>query len=201
MARRSLAEMVELTARVPRGHDGFWAIIKDLDTVGPWTLSQVDGGSNVDRASVKDYVLRLERGGYVGRVGTKPSKDGRSSVTLWRLLKKPVDAPRLDRAGNELHEPVAQLLWRSMRIMKTFSSAELRAAAELPGRDVTLVRTRQFINALSRVGVVFQVPGHKDLYVLARDLGPKAPSVGKTWVVFDRNSRQVIGTPTLEVEP
>ncbi|MBN9334683.1 hypothetical protein [Devosia sp.] len=204
MAKRSLTEMVQLTARVPRGHEGFWAIILELDGVGPWTLRQLDEQTNVNRASSKDYVHRLERGGFAERVGEVSARSGVANATLWRLLKKPIEAPRLDRHGNELEETSAQLLWRSIRILKTFTCRELQAAAEMPERPVALATARHYVAALSDVGVVSAPPTRAPTewtYRLLRDVGPKAPSVSSALVVFDPNSRQVLGEPEIRVMP
>lgn len=204
MARRSLTDMVQLTARVPRGHEGFWSIILELDAVAPWTLRQLDDLTNVNRASSKDYVHRLERGGFVERIGEVPARSGVAHATQWRLIKKPIEAPRLDRHGNELEETSTQLLWRSIRILKTFTCRELQAAAEMPDRPIALNTARHYVAALSDVGVVSASPNRAPTewtYRLLRDVGPKAPSVSSALVVFDPNSRQVLGEPELRVTP
>lgn len=204
MARRSLTDMVQLTARVPRGHEGFWSIILELDAVGPWTLRQLDDQTNVNRASSKDYVHRLEKGGFVERIGEVPARRGVSNATQWRLIKKPIEAPRLDRHGNVLEETAAQLLWRSIRILKTFTCRELQAAAELPNRPIALNTARHYVAALAEVGMLSAPPSRAPTewtYRLLRDVGPKAPSVSSASIVFDPNSRQVIGQPEIKVAP
>lgn len=203
MARRSLVEMVELTARVPRGHDGFWQIIGQVDGKGPWTTRQIADATNVDRSSVKDYVRRLELGGFIGRVGQCPPKSGPKQAILYRLLKKPIDAPRLDRRGKELAEPNRQLLWRAMRILKVFTCRDLQEAAQLPGRPIALTTAQLYVYALANVGVLVSPQGRGPhvTYHLVRDLGPKHPSVSTSEIVFDPNSRTVIGAPTIKVCP
>jgi hypothetical protein len=202
MAKRSYVEMVQLTAAVPRGHAGFWSIILGLDAVGPWRLCDVDQRTNVDRASSKDYVHRLERGGFVHRIGEGPGHKGKGTATLWRLLKSPFEAPRLDRAGNELQEPLEALMWRTARIVKTFTASELASMASLPDREVRLGLARRFVSVLAAAEILRPVgPASGPVertYRLVRDLGPLAPSISRTQMVFDPNSRQVIGTPVLD---
>jgi hypothetical protein len=202
MAKRSLVDMVELSAIVPRGHAGFWAIICDLDRSGPWRICDVDQRSNVDRASIKDFVRRLERGGYLGRAGEGPGLKGKGSATLWRLLRTSIDAPRLDRAGNELPEPLEHSLWRTMRIVKQFTARELADMASLPERRISLVVTQRYMKGLATVQLLLPVSkastGLDQTYRLVRDLGPKAPSITRAQIVFDPNARQVVGVPTLD---
>ena len=206
MPQHTLVDMVQLTAVVPRGHAGFWSIIRGLDQAGPWRLCDIDQRSNVDRASIKDYVRRLERGGYAARVGEGPGLKGKGLATLWQLVKSPIEAPRLDRAGRELPEPLEALLWRTARITKTFTSRELADMASLPDRKVSLGLARKFVLALAAVQVLAPVGKARgpaeQTYRLARDLGPKTPSISSAQIVFDPNSRQVIGAPVLgEVAP
>lgn len=202
MTKRPLADMVQITARVPRGNEGFWSIIRGLDAEGPWTLRQVDDRSNVDRARVRDYVKRLELGGIAQRVGEAKAARGVNAANVYRLLKAPFEAPRLDRHGRPLRETATQLLWRSMRILKTFTARELRESAELDDHSIALTTTRNYLHALEQVDILASgsVAGSKTrCFRLLRDVGPKAPSVSSSLIVFDPNSRQVIGQPEIRV--
>ena len=76
-----------ITARVPRGYDGYWTIIRALDERGPWTVSQVDGETNVDRADVAQYVRRLVKAGVARIVGERPNKNG-APAKLHRLAQR-----------------------------------------------------------------------------------------------------------------
>jgi predicted transcriptional regulator len=200
MAKCSNIDRVQLTLRVPRGHAGFWAVIRELDVAGPWQMRDIDDRCNVDRASIKDYVHRLVRGGFVEQVGSVPPRRGKVNAFTYRLLQKPLEAPRLDRDGNVLAELMIEKLWRAMKMLKTFDATEL---AEVCG---TAHQTAyKYLLALSKVGVVAPIDASKSLrkarYSLIQNLGAKAPSISKTYVVFDPNSKQVLGEPTLEVAP
>ena len=206
MARRTTVEMVALSASVPRGHEGFWEIIRGLDQSGPWRLHDIDYATNVDRASSKDYVHRLERAGFVQRVGEGPGHKGKGTATLWRLVRAPIEAPRLARDGTLLQEPLSQLLWRTIRIIKSFTIRELAESASLPDRQVSIGRASRYVVPLAEVGVLLPLStggtrvGHQ--YRLVRDLGPKAPMLTRSLMVFDPNTRQVVGAPGLvEVQP
>lgn len=205
MARHSLTDMVELTIAVPRGHEGFWSVIRELDAIGPWTRRQVDDRCNVDRASIKDYVLRLQAGGFVQQVGTLDRCPGTKAI-LYRLKRSPLEAPRLDRQGRELAEPMYVTLWRTMKMAKTFTVREL---AQLAGGEAGRISTRRagdYVQALARVGIVARVSGGRQRgsnveFRLVRHLGARAPQIMRSQVVFDPNSRTVVGSDTREVAP
>ncbi|MNW18369.1 hypothetical protein D3C71_2179120 [compost metagenome] len=66
---------------------------------------------------------------------------------------------------------------------------------------ISLQLAKTFTQALVSVGVVqpFASTASADrLYRLVRDLGPLAPVISLTKVVFDPNAKAVIGQPVLE---
>lgn len=198
MPKRSHTDMARLTLHVPRGHDGFWTVIRQLDAEGPWTQRDVVDRCNVDRASIKDFVLRLVAGRFAEQVGVKPNRGtGNVDAKLYRLLRTQLETPRLNRKGEPYPEPLYATLWRSMKMTKVFTVEELAQLASTEERPITVARTRNYLNHLERAGVVLRAPspsrGKTVHFRLARNLGPKAPSVMQTHVVFDPNSRQVIG--------
>lgn len=200
MPRQSV-EQLQVNFVVPRGDAGFWAIIRELDVKGPWGWRDIDRRSNVHERSVRDYIKRLELAGFAERVS-----QGRTGLhakaTQYRLLHRPVEAPRIDRKGNIYPESKTQRLWRTMRMVKTFSVPELTSLAQ--GDDMVMSQelAKYFIKALVQVGVVqpFASTAASDkLYRLVRDLGPIAPVVSLSMVVFDPNAKAVVGQPVLEV--
>lgn len=72
-------------------------------------------------------------------------------------------------------------LWRAMRILRTFTVAELSATAEVSPNSA-----RKYVRALAHAGYLRvatpyrqgAVGGHAS-YLLIRDTGPHAPSIGK----------------------
>lgn len=206
MARRSKMEMVQASLVVPRGHDAFWAMILEADKVGPWDLKSLDDQSNVDVTTIRDFVRRLVRAGIAEKVGVRPQRGtGTGSADLYRLLARPFETPRLDRDGKSLPESRRETLWRAMKMLKAFDAAELARETTLPGRVITLQHSYKYLLALSAVGIVAPIDSSKSArsarYRLVVNLGAKAPSVSNAQVVFDPNSRTIIGAPVLEVAP
>lgn len=91
----------------------------------------------------------------------------------------------------------AVLSWPSMKAAKPGLSAMAYASDQLRMRSSANIR------ALARVGVLVKIAGSQNpvRYRLAQNLGAKAPTVSKAEVVFDPNSKSIVGTPALEVAP
>ncbi len=64
-------------------------------------------------------------------------------------------------------------VWMSMRILRTFSQADLLITTETSYRTV-----RRYLSALTKAGYVRQQgKGHEAKYQLLRNTGPKPPSI------------------------
>ncbi len=201
MSRRPLLDMVQASLVVPRGEDGFWAIVLDLDRAGDWTVRMVADRTNVATGIVGKYVRKLLAGGYAELVGETPRPHRNlAPAKVYRLVKKPVIGPRLRPDGTELAETANDQLWRTMKMSKAFSSLDL---ADLCPR-VSHSAARGYIFALAAAGVVAKVSGKGDeaRYRLVRNLGLRAPRILRAKLVFDPNANVVVGASvTREVQP
>jgi hypothetical protein len=197
MARHPLLEMITLSARVPRGHDGFWRIIRELDKAGPWTIGDVAGETNVDISTVSDFVRRLVKGGYARTVPPKKH---------FRLLKHPSATPRLRRDGSEAPVPAQERMWAAMRALKTFTNKDIAFAATLPEAPVRLNTAIRYLTHLEAAGYLAVVtPGGPARPAALRlkpgaNTGPLAPKILSTKVVFDMNCRKVMSGPVTAEE-
>lgn len=209
MPRRPHIEMVALQARVPRGQDGFWAIIRNLDVeksalggVNGWTVAEIDARSNVDRGTIRDFVARLLKAGIATFVGEEFDPAGQSCGRQYRLTRHQIDAPRLRRDGTELPEPQTQTIWRTLRMMKSGTAEEIASHATTADRAPDLQVVRRYLRELVAAGVLIPAvegggKGNRSVYRLVRDLGPKAPKILRAHVVYDPNTDAVIGVPVL----
>jgi len=188
-----MSKILSMSARVrvPRGHEHFWQVIRQLDQKGAWTTKDVDLLSNAETASIRDYVRRLASAGYID---LQPLLKG--GLNAYRIAKPSRDAPRLRRDGSEIAEPLQERLWRAMKLVKTFSSAQLASSIE-PAGD--LVATDTYCRRLAVAGVLAVVVkgkprGPKATYRLHLDsLGPIAPKVLATKLVYDPNNHLILG--------
>lgn len=196
--KRGVVEMVQANLKVPRGNAGYWKIICELDLAGVWTITMVEGRSNVGRDSIRDFVKRLVKGGYAEKFGTAPQAGtGKSPSVTYRLLKRPLLAPRLDRSGKELPELQHETLWRAMKMLGTFDAAELSRLTE----TITHQRAYNYLVALLGAGVIAQIdPGRmlrSSRFRLVNNVGARSPMVTKAMLVFDPNAGKVLGEPQM----
>ncbi|RWN30152.1 MAG: hypothetical protein EOR97_17425 [Mesorhizobium sp.] len=197
---RPLLETVHLSMSVPRGDAGFWSIILELNKVGTWTAKQVTDKTNTNRRLVGDYIRRLVAAGYAEIAEKMPAGPAGTSFAhayQYRLLKQPLVAPRIRKDGTELPEMAIEQLWRAIRMAKTFSALDL---VQLCHGEIALGTAKNYARALATAGVT---TGQWPNYRLVRDLGPAAPKVLAVKMVYDPNSKEVVGRsiPAREVKP
>lgn len=203
---RSFFTRLEMSIRVPVGRDALWACLLDLDGEGPWTAGEFARRTNLNVGTPRDLVRQLRAGGYLKDVGYKlTGGKNPQEAPLYRLTKRPLQAPRLRRDGTVHPERGIERLWRAMKMAKTFTIAELAQLAD--GGDGAPVNRRTvgaYCNRLAAAGVLGRVPtaDRETRYRLVRNLGSKAPKILETKVIFDPNANVVIGEATArEVAP
>lgn len=195
MARLSKELVLKLSARVPTGEDGIWAIIHRIDAKrGNWTISDVDRELNMSRGSVHSYVLRLARGGFVFCTGSIPSADRKSRQNIYRLASgAPREAPRLKWNGKPAGPVPAQLMWRAMRTLRDFTIAELAFAASTDTYRVSRKAAIDYARLLAGAGYLQQRDAERYRLVPSMNTGPHYPLRVEVGVVFDRNKMEYVG--------
>jgi len=193
MGRHSSDAWVKLTARVPKGHQGFWDIIRDLRT---FTVRDIDQRSNVAKATVQDFVGRLVKGGYIRHVATQAT-----GAKVYDLVADQPEAPALRRDGTpaQVTGLANEQMWRTMAMLGDFTAADLAIAASTDTVPVGRLTARDYCLALHRAGYLVTVDGgvprRASTYRLlpSRRTGPRAPQIQKTKWVFDPNTGHVAG--------
>ncbi len=193
MAGRSQIEMLRLTARVPRGEAGFWKIMRELDARGMFSIADVEGESNVKPGAVAQYMRKLVKGGFARVSGFRdaPARPQK----LYRLCKRPAEAPRLRADGTEIGRDDRQCLWTAMRALQTFSVADVRYAASQGRKSIRTPSAQRYIAHLEDAGYLSRTGAPDGFYRLLprMNTGPLAPSILRLDVVFDRNKKQLVG--------
>lgn len=206
MAQRPVDVQARLTVRVPRGQQGFWEIIRDLKA---FTVSDVDQRSNVARSTVRDFIVRLERGGFVARDGV----DETSGHIRYRLVRDQPDAPKLKRDGSPARQRLGQdQMWRVIRMSGSggLTATDLALTASTEDHPVKLTTAQAYLKALHRAGYLAVLrpgrPGHKPgtgsltVYRLLPSMrtGPLAPQVQRIKAVWDPNLCRHVGQGDVE---
>lgn len=197
MTQVSIREKLDLQLTVPRGVDAYWKIIRELDEIGAWSVRDIADQTNVNTASVRDFVRRLEAGRFAVRKGTRPTNQPHKPAPIYRLLKAPHYTPRLRRDGSELPECINDRLWRTMKMAKRFTSQELTELASDEARMMKLYTVKKYIQHLVRAGIVQTlIPGagkRAAVYRVGNNIGPQAPKILRCHSVYDPNKDQIVG--------
>lgn len=199
MGRHSSDTMAKLTVKVPRGHQGFWDIIRELRT---FTVKDVDGRSNTHCQSVRDYIVRLEKAGYVRRLGNVEGE-----LITYELVTDQPEAPRLRRDGSPARDMGRgqDQMWRAIKMLGEFTARDVSIHGSTDQVRVRLNSAQSYLKHLQRAGYLMIVrpgkPGHKPgtgemaIYRLipSMNTGPMAPQVQRTEWVWDPNRQKVMG--------
>ena len=203
MPRHPIDVMAKLTVKVPRGHQGYWEIVRDLGAGGAeFTLSDIDRQTNVHQQSVRDYLMRLVRAGIVDRVS-----EADAAAHRYRLVANPgPEAPRLRRDGTTARAPLGQEnMWRTMKMAgaRGFTIHDLAISASTEERPITFNTATCYVSALHRAGYLVAWPkkkGEPTTYRLlpSKISGPLAPMIQRIKAVWDPNLCRHVGPAEAE---
>lgn len=200
MARRPVHVETLKRARIPRGHQGFWNVIRELRT---FTITELDGRSNVRRDTVRDFVKRLERAGVIEVVREETSSArGGSERKVYRLVKDlGPEAPKVRRDGTIMPAGSSrENMWRTMKRLGAFTARELAVAAATETHPVDPEDAKSYLRYLRLAGYVNLVresdPHRQARYAfnMMKDTGPLPPMVQRVRQVFDANLGAVVWT-------
>lgn len=183
-----------------RGEAAFWRAICGFGD-GPWTLTDIEQASNAARQTVREYIVRLEKGGFIEQTGTVEA----TRAKIWRRVKASAEAPRLRADGTPVTagRGTAQM-WRSMHMLKVFDVKELAIAASTEDAMVSPLAAADYVKHLQRAGYLAIVTPAKPGYrpgtgtqaryrlIPSRYTGPKAPLIQRVKRVYDPNLRKVM---------
>ncbi|HEY8136224.1 MAG TPA: hypothetical protein VIF61_00190 [Methylocystis sp.] len=198
-----------LPIHLPRGPEHYWKEMRDLSSKGGFTINDIVGcTSGVAYNSVKGYMLFLAKGGYIEKIGERPS-NRLCDANVYRVAKNSRAAPvqrRPDYTGER--GVIRERLWQTMRRMQDFSIAELCFQAQAGDMEIKQHTADKYIRALINAGVVRVItpyrkgaPGRTGAragrYALKpkANTGPKPPKIFKTKIVFDPNTQKIVGEP------
>lgn len=200
MARRKITEMA---GNRLRGFEAFWRVILEMDrSQGRFTITDIVMGTNAGRDTIRDYVMRLQRAGYIAVAGNDGGATGRAKV--YRLVKRPAEAPRLRRDGTEVNQgQPREQMWRTAKIIKEFSPKDLAINASTEECQVSEIDAKDYCKYLLKAGYIAVkrpaksgAAGRQAIYrfLSTRNTGPKAPMVQRVKAVFDPNLGEVVWT-------
>jgi hypothetical protein len=155
----------------------------------------------IDEDTIKTYVESLVKGDYLRRMN--PKRGARYEPADFALLRDVgIEAPRVTRGGKTVTQGGGrEALWRSMKILKTFTRGELAQAASTASNKVGDEEASTYVYYLVKAGYVIEVkPGkshHPARYrfLAAKNTGPRAPMIQRVRHVYDPNLGVVVWHP------
>lgn len=155
------------------------------------TLTVLCSRTGVDRKTAGDYLVGLVAAGYVDRI-----EDEFLGCSTFLLVQDGgYHAPRLRKDGTPVTQGVGVTnMWRSMRILKTFTAPELAQISTTKTVSVSEATVVSYIGMLFSTGYLAVVEkarpsiGRKASYRLVRNSGPKPPMIQRVKRVYDPNT-------------
>lgn len=189
-----------------------WERIRALPKHAEFGLRDVITGVEA-KESARDYLLSLEKGGFLA-VAVEPTKVGNVfTAKRWRLARDVgLEAPRVKRDGSPVTQGLAQeQMWRTLRMTTCDTNArELAAHASTPSIPVAEVAAKDYLKTLFTAGYLERTAegkgtgagGIQARYRLKRNrnTGPRPPMVCRTKVVYDPNEDKVVWQPRVTDE-
>jgi len=184
-------------ARFPGGRDVIWSAIRKLRT--GFSIMDIERTTRINESTIRTYVQGLTKAGYLERLNAEPV-GGRYPRAAWNLIRDVgIDAPRVTRTGKAVSQGLGrENMWRTMRILNSFTVVELCATASTDTVTVDIMDAQHYCKYLQRAGYLRVVtPGHsgkRRRYALlkARYSGPKPPMIQRVHQVFDPNLGAVV---------
>lgn len=174
---------VHLTAR-----ERIWAAIRAQ--AEPWTLTTIVLASKVERSKLKDYLCGLRAAGIIAVHAPSPRPGVAATYQL--AMDRGVDAPRVRKDGSEVPPSGRARMWRAMKMLRSFTVAELAAQASLQDAPVALGEADHYCHWLARGGYLLAAGTDRWAFVPGRDTGPKAPQVLRVKRLLDPNNGEIV---------
>lgn len=157
-------------------------------------------GDNVNADTIKSYIQRLVRGGYVETRGVIRTPRGTRLMQYALVKDVGVCAPRLQKNGAPSVTGLKhEALWRSMKMLGTFSLRELRLASSTDKVAPCAEETADYCEHLTRAGYLQRTSAGNYRFLPSQFTGPRAPVITRVDTVYDANTRQIVYAGPLEV--
>jgi len=182
--------------RHPKSNQAIWDAARALGAESPYpfTARDVADRADVPYQRTKHYLTGLTNAGYLRARGHEPGQ-----TTHYKFVRDTgVEAPRVQASGRLVTDGLGvEQMWRSMRILKSFTRLELAFTASTEAVHVPETAANWYILNLYNAGYLRKLGCGR--YALNRHMntGPKPPQVvRKNGTVYDPNLDRVFGEVT-----
>jgi len=155
--------------------------------------------SVIEPTTVEDYLRGLVNAGYLTVEKERIHPDRNHFRNRYHLIRRALETPRVRKDGSEIMAGRGnEQLWRSMKMLGSFTKHELALAASTDIAPIRLETAKTYIRYLHRAGYLHLTkpskPRHPAIYTLLKSkiTGPRAPKIQKKKQVFDPNLNAVV---------
>lgn len=152
---------------------------RHLHARGVCTIREAAAACGIPFKTAYHYFRQWEQNGSIRADAQK----------YYRIVEKRAEAPRLRQDGSEIGEGTASVMWRTMKILHTFTREELYAHVAITHPTGRAAVTR-YVRFLSRAGYLRGAGGQR--LALAANTGPLPPHVGEDGTVYDPNTGKTV---------
>lgn len=180
--------------------DAVWREIKSQAEHGSFSAREIAHGTRLGVSTVRDYLTGLCNAGYLSPV-ERPMPES-FQAQYYRLERDcGIDAPRVRKDGSEVTMGRGrEQMWRTMRILKEFSAADLAFNSSTDEHQVAEGEAKDYCGHLYKAGYLVASKPHQPgkagqtRYRLlpSKFTGPKPPMIQRVKQVYDPNLRQVV---------
>jgi len=173
------------------GLDSRQAIWEAIRAKEVFNIKDLRDETTMKDESVREYVIGLEKAGYVERVPAHELRAG--AAACWRLIKDiGFEAPRVRKDGTPVTAGQGrENMWNAMRIMRVFTPRELAVAARTPDCFVNETTAADYARHLHRAGYLRKSDNGSYRMLPKAYTGPRAPMIQRTKVVWDPNQNKI----------
>lgn len=150
----------------------------------------------INTGTVRSYLLRLNKGGYIRLDGMKAHGE-----RIYILYCENVgNTPRLNVDGSQVRERKTQRVWRAIKILRRFGVKEVMITGSMPGDPISESSVRSYLGWLVNAGYVVSPRQPRNIgmryyrIVPSKCAGPRAPIVRRRVELFDPNLDEVVYT-------
>lgn len=138
-----------------------------MNARGEFTILDIACDTKATRTNVQHFVCALVKKGDVQVIRKEASARGHLGMALYRVVKK------LAPTATAQREQMRARIWRSMRVMRRFTIADLCATAEarpwfVANYAAGLIKHGYLLTSSAKAN-------RRQVCILARDTGPKPP--------------------------
>ncbi len=188
MPRKTVDNLNGLDSR-----DAVWSAIRKLRI---FTVRDLTMETTLQEDTVRSYVTGLRNAGFLAEAGEKKSgvRGIAGKAKLWKLVKDAgIDTPRVRKDGTLVVQGIGRMqMWRTMRIIGTFSALSLAVNASTEDCQVAEETAKEYIIFLHRAGYLGRIYKGRYRLLPSRYTGPKPPMIQRVKQVWDANLKKVM---------